>query len=165
VGTFERVRGIAPFAAIMRAPCGLAVNGDVVVLTRPQFDDNAPADAPLLRLAQMQGHRYWVEGIVEDAKDQCGLADHQAQRRHAISNHSSAICPGKLVVAAPTDTTRRRPISRPLERFPVDLIHSVVMRGLDRRIHHLRKIYAKWMAPRVTPENGRVPIQIDREPL
>jgi len=39
------------------------------------------------------------------------------------------------------------------------------MRGLDPRIHHLRNIYAKWMDPRVTAENGRVPIQIDREPL
>jgi hypothetical protein len=28
---------------------------------------------------------------------------------------------------------------RGLQRFPVDLIHSAVMRGLDPRIHHLRK--------------------------
>jgi len=31
------------------------------------------------------------------------------------------------------------------------LIRSVVMRGLDPRIHHLRKIYAKKMDPRVKP--------------
>src|SRR6266851_7392812 len=38
-----------------------------------------------------------------------------------------------------------------LERIPVDLIHLAVMRGLDPRIHHLRKIYAKRMDPRVKP--------------
>jgi hypothetical protein len=31
------------------------------------------------------------------------------------------------------------------------LNHSVVMRGLDPRIHHLCKIYAKKMDPRVKP--------------
>jgi len=30
-------------------------------------------------------------------------------------------------------------------------MHLVVMRGLDPRIHHLRKIYAKLMGPRVKP--------------
>src|SRR6266851_4289343 len=38
-----------------------------------------------------------------------------------------------------------------LERIPVDLIHLAVMRGLDPRIHHLRKIYAKRMDPRAKP--------------
>ena len=38
-----------------------------------------------------------------------------------------------------------------LQRIPVDLIHLAVMRGLDPRIHHLRKIYAKRMDPRVKP--------------
>ena len=41
--------------------------------------------------------------------------------------------------------------SRRLQRIPVDLIHLVVMRGLDPRIHHLRKIYARLMDPRVKP--------------
>jgi hypothetical protein len=49
------------------------------------------------------------------------------------------------------------------------LIHLVVMRGLDPRIHHLRKTYAKRMDPRVKPAgdgvDGQAPIQIDREPL
>jgi hypothetical protein len=36
-------------------------------------------------------------------------------------------------------------------RFPVDLIHSVVMRERDPRIHHLGRIYAKTMDPRVKP--------------
>ena len=39
---------------------------------------NAPENTPLLRLAQMQGHRYWVERAFEDAKGECGMADYQA---------------------------------------------------------------------------------------
>ena len=39
---------------------------------------NAAADTPILRLGQMQGHRYWVERAFEDAKGECGLADYQA---------------------------------------------------------------------------------------
>jgi len=38
---------------------------------------NAPADTPVLRLGQMQGHRYWVERTFEDAKGHCGLGDYQ----------------------------------------------------------------------------------------
>jgi hypothetical protein len=52
--------------------------------------------------------------------------------------------------------------------FPVGLMHSVVMRGLDPRIYHLCKINAKKMDPRVKPAGdggvGRAPTQIDREP-
>ena len=39
---------------------------------------NASADTPRLRLAQMQGQRYWVERAFEDAEGECGLADYQA---------------------------------------------------------------------------------------
>jgi hypothetical protein len=50
------------------------------------------------------------------------------------------------------------------------LIHSVVMRGLDPRIHHLRKSMREWMdprvkRPRVTAVDGQTPTQIDRVPL
>jgi hypothetical protein len=41
-----------------------------------------------------------------------------------------------------------RPECGTITQLPVDLIHSVVMRGLDPRIHHLCKIYAKKMDPR-----------------
>jgi hypothetical protein len=45
----------------------------------------------------------------------------------------------------------------------------VVMRGLDSRIHRVRKIYAKQMDPRVKPRvtavDGRAPSQIDRGQL
>ncbi len=39
---------------------------------------NAPIDTPTLRLARMQGDRYWVERAFEDGKGECGLADYQA---------------------------------------------------------------------------------------
>jgi hypothetical protein len=44
-----------------------------------------------------------------------------------------------------------------LQRFPVDLIHAVVMRGLDPRITHLCKIYAKRMDPRAAAVDGVLP--------
>ena len=40
---------------------------------------------------------------------------------------------------------------RLLPRIPVHMIYLIVMRGLDPRIHHLRKIYAKRVDPRVKP--------------
>jgi hypothetical protein len=52
-----------------------------------------------------------------------------------------------------------------LQRFPIDLIHSVVMRGLDPRIHHLRKSMRKWMDPRVKPAGdggGRASVDSNR---
>jgi hypothetical protein len=51
-----------------------------------------------------------------------------------------------------------------LQRIPVDLIHLVVVGGLDRRAHHGRKIYAKRMDPWVTAEDRRAPNQTDWEP-
>ena len=42
-----------------------------------------------------------------------------------------------------------------LHRIPVDLIYPVVMRGLDPRIHHLRKTCAERMDPRVKPADDR----------
>jgi len=57
-----------------------------------------------------------------------------------------------------------------LQRIPVDLIHLLVIRRLNPRIHHLRKIHAKRMDPRVKPAGdgsgwARAPIQINPEPL
>jgi hypothetical protein len=60
-------------------------------------------------------------------------------------------------------------ISTPCSSFPVHLTHSVVMRGLDPRIHRLCKVYAKKMdqrvKPRVTAMDGCAPTQIDRQLL
>jgi DNA-binding response OmpR family regulator len=52
-----------------------------------------------------------------------------------------------------------------LQRFPVKLIHSVVMRGLDPRIHHIRKSMWKWTDPRVKPAgdgDGRTSVDSNR---
>jgi SRSO17 transposase len=60
---------------------------------------NAPADTPLLRLAQMQGHRYWIERVFEDAKGQCGLADYQALGWQAWHHHITMVMLAMLFVA------------------------------------------------------------------
>jgi SRSO17 transposase len=54
---------------------------------------NAPADTSLLRLAQMQGQRYWVERCFEDAKGECGLADYQALGWRAWHHHVTMVDP------------------------------------------------------------------------
>jgi SRSO17 transposase len=59
---------------------------------------NAPADTPLLRLAQMQGHRYWVERVFEDAKGQCGLADYQALGWQAWHHHVTMVMLAMLFI-------------------------------------------------------------------
>jgi SRSO17 transposase len=60
---------------------------------------NAPAETPLLRLAQMQGHRYWVERTFEDAKGQCGLADYQALGWLAWHHHVTMVMLAMLFIA------------------------------------------------------------------
>jgi SRSO17 transposase len=60
---------------------------------------NAPVDTPLLRLAQMQGHRYWVERVFQDAKGQCGLADYQALGWQAWHHHVTMVMLAMLFIA------------------------------------------------------------------
>jgi SRSO17 transposase len=60
---------------------------------------NAPADTPVLRLAQMQGQRYWVERAFEDAKDQCGLADYQALSWRSWHHHVTMVMLAMLFIA------------------------------------------------------------------
>jgi len=60
---------------------------------------NAPADTPLLRLAQMQGQRYWVERVFEDAKGECGLADYQALGWRAWHHHVTLVMLAMLFIA------------------------------------------------------------------
>jgi hypothetical protein len=60
---------------------------------------NAPADTPRLRLAQMQGHRYWVERCFEDGKGECGLADYQAQGWRAWHHHVTMVALAMLFIA------------------------------------------------------------------
>ena len=60
---------------------------------------NAPFDTPRLRLAQMQGQRYWVERAFEDAKGDCGLADYQAQGWRAWHHHVAIVMLAMLFIA------------------------------------------------------------------
>ena len=60
---------------------------------------NAPADTPLLRLAQMQGQRYWVERAFEDAKGECGLADYQALGWRSWHHHVTMVMLAMLFIA------------------------------------------------------------------
>ena len=60
---------------------------------------NAPAETPLLRLAQMQGQRYWVERAFEDAKGDCGLADYQALGWRAWHHHVTMVMLAMLFIA------------------------------------------------------------------
>ena len=60
---------------------------------------NAAADTPVLRLAQMQGQRYWVERVFEDAKCECGLADDQALGWRAWHHHVTMVLLAMLFIA------------------------------------------------------------------
>jgi SRSO17 transposase len=60
---------------------------------------NAPVETPLLRLAQMQGQRYWVERALEDAKGECGLADYQAVGWRAWHHHVTMVMLAMLFIA------------------------------------------------------------------
>ena len=60
---------------------------------------NAPTETPLLRLAQMQGQRYWVERVFEDAKGECGLADYQALSWRAWHHHVTMVMLAMLFIA------------------------------------------------------------------
>jgi SRSO17 transposase len=60
---------------------------------------NAPADTPLLKLAQMQGQRYWVERIFQDAKGECGLADYQVLGWTSWHHHVTMVMLAMLFIA------------------------------------------------------------------
>jgi SRSO17 transposase len=60
---------------------------------------NAPAETPPQRLAEMQGHRYWVERAFEDGKGQCGLADYQALGWRAWHHHVTMVMLAMLFIA------------------------------------------------------------------
>jgi SRSO17 transposase len=60
---------------------------------------NAPEDTPVLRLGQMQGHRFWVERAFEDAKGECGLADYQALGWRAWHHHVTMVMLAMLFIA------------------------------------------------------------------
>lgn len=59
---------------------------------------NAPMGTPSLRLAQMQGQRYWVERALEDGKESCGLADNQGRSWPVWHHHISMVILALLFV-------------------------------------------------------------------
>jgi SRSO17 transposase len=52
---------------------------------------NLPADAPLQRLVALAHSRWVVEQFYEDAKGECGLADHQGRRWDSLHRHLSLV--------------------------------------------------------------------------
>ncbi len=64
---------------------------------------NADPQTPLLRLAQMQGRRYWVERVFQDAKGHCGLADYQVLGWKAWHHHVTMVMLAMLFIAEQRD--------------------------------------------------------------
>ena len=48
---------------------------------------NAPADTPLLKLAQVAATRYTVEQCIEEAKGETGLDDYEVRYWHSWHRH------------------------------------------------------------------------------
>jgi len=48
---------------------------------------NAPADTPLLKLAQVAAVRYTVEQCIEEAKGETGLDDYEVRHWHSWHRH------------------------------------------------------------------------------
>jgi hypothetical protein len=101
---------------------------------------NAPADTPLLRLAQMQGDRYWVERAFEDAKGRvrpsrlsgAGLAILASPRhdRHAGDAVHRRTARGLQAEPRIADAARHR---RDVERDPAA---QTARKGRARRPHN-----------------------------
>ena len=52
---------------------------------------NASHDTPALRLAKMQGQRFWVERSFQDGKSQAGLADYQVRGWKGWNHHVALV--------------------------------------------------------------------------
>ncbi len=52
---------------------------------------NAAAETPVLRLAQMQGQRFWVERTFQDGKSHAGLDHYQARGWRAWHHHMALV--------------------------------------------------------------------------
>jgi SRSO17 transposase len=99
LGVREIERGwlIADFAAIRvwHSVNNLPFQEVWLVIRRPVGENgtlrfsfsNAPPDTPLLRLAQMQCRRYWVERALEDAKGEAGLDQYEVRGWRSWHHH------------------------------------------------------------------------------
>jgi SRSO17 transposase len=60
---------------------------------------NSQSDTPVLKLAQMQGNRYWIERSLQDGKSECGLADYQVRGWLAWNHHVTMVMLAMLFIA------------------------------------------------------------------
>lgn len=52
---------------------------------------NTPADTPILRLAEMESQRFWIERAFEDAKSEVGMAEYQVRGWKAWHHHMALV--------------------------------------------------------------------------
>jgi len=103
---------------------------------------NAPAETPHLRLAQMQGQRYWVERSFEDGKGECGLADYQALGWVSWHHHIAMVMLAMLMIAQARAT--HQPLLELLSaRDVVEILKETLPRKPEGRDALLRRINAR----------------------
>ena len=100
---------------------------------------NAPADTPVLRLAQMQGQRYWVERVFEDAKGECGLADYQALGWRAWHHHVTMVLLAMLFIAE-RRAAHHEEIDLLSSRDIVEILREILPRKAEGRDALVRRI-------------------------
>ena len=100
---------------------------------------NAPAETPVLRLAQMQGQRYWVERVFEDAKGECGLADYQALGWRAWHHHVTMVLLAMLFIAE-RRAAHHEEIDLLTSRDIVEILSEILPRKAEGREALVRRI-------------------------
>jgi SRSO17 transposase len=100
---------------------------------------NAAAETPALRLAQMQGQRYWVERVFEDAKGECGLADYQALGWRAWHHHVTMVLLAMLFIAE-RRAAHQEEIDLLSARDIVEILREILPRKAEGREALVRRI-------------------------
>ena len=106
---------------------------------------NAAAETPALRLAQMQGQRYWVERVFEDAKGECGLADYQALGWRAWHHHVSMVMLAMLFIAE-RRAAHHEEIDLLSSRDIVEILREILPRkpeGCEALVQRINQRHAK----------------------
>jgi SRSO17 transposase len=67
---------------------------------------NATPDTPVRRLAFLQGQRYWVERVFQDAKQESGLSDYQARGWTAWHHHVAMVSMAMLFMLEQREALR-----------------------------------------------------------
>jgi SRSO17 transposase len=60
---------------------------------------NAPAETSTQRLAEMQGHRFWIEQAFKNGKSETGMADYQARKWSSWHHHMALVSVAMLFMA------------------------------------------------------------------